>query len=208
MKKWFIIFGYLLVIFIGFINREQILDWIQDNDNAQLPLMFLLSAVIATIPIIPFTLFSALMGAKLGVLTGSMINWFGTVVASAIYFLLARYLLTGFFNVYLRKFKGIDKFQRMIEKNAFIAIFFARTIPVIPPPVVNIYSGVTSVTFLTYISATAIGKIPPTLFVAYSGGKILSSLPQFLAGALCYLIFLSIIVLFYKTWFNRRRSHP
>ncbi|MDQ0217863.1 TVP38/TMEM64 family protein [Peribacillus cavernae] len=206
MKKWFIIVGYLLVIFIGFINREQILHWIQENDKTHLPLMFLFSAIIATIPIIPFTLFSALMGAKYGLFTGSMINWFGSVAASFIYFLLARYFLTGFFNVHLKKFKGIDKFHQMIEKNGFIAIFIARIVPVIPPPVVNIYSGVTGMAFLTYISATAIGKVPPTLFVAYSGGYILSSLPKFFAGAAIYLIFLTIIILFYKTWFNRQ-SH-
>lgn len=144
--------------------------------------MFLFSAFIATIPIIPFTLFSGLMGAKYGLVVGALVNWFGRIISSAIYFLSARYFFTDFFSVYLKRFKGIDKFQRMIQKNAFVAIFIARTIPVIPPPVVNIYSGVVGIAFLTYIS----------------------SLPKLLISAIFYLIFLIIIILFYKTWFNRR----
>ncbi|PLT35671.1 TVP38/TMEM64 family protein [Bacillus sp. V5-8f] len=207
MKKWTVIFGYLLVIAIGFMNRDYLLNWIQENDNTHLPLMFTLSALIATIPIIPFTLFAGIMGAKHGVVIGSAVNWFGSVFSSAIYFLLARYFLTDFFSTYLTKFKGIDKFQAMIQRNTFLAIFIARTIPIIPPPVVNIYSGVAGISFLTYISSTAIGKIPPTLFVAYTGGQILTSLPKLIIGCVFYLFFLLLILFVYKTWFSRRSQN-
>lgn len=206
MKKWIIICCYLMVILTGFINRERLLSWIQNNDNTHLPLMFLMSAFIATIPVMPFTLFSGFVGAKYGLLLGALVNWFGSVFASAVYFLLARYFFTDFFNMYMKRFKGTDKFQRMIQKNAFVAIVLARTIPVIPPPVVNIYSGIVGITFLTYLSATAIGKIPPTLFVAYSGGQVLSSLPKLIMGAILYLLFLIIIIVFYKMWFNPNKE--
>ncbi|RFU60856.1 TVP38/TMEM64 family protein [Peribacillus glennii] len=207
MKKWMILLGYVIVITVGFINREHILIWIQDSDNSHLPLMFLLSALIATIPIIPFTFFAGIMGAKHGVVIGAMVNWFGSVVSSAIYFLLARFFFTGYFRHYLKRFTGINKFQKMIQKNALVAIFIARTIPFIPPPVVNIYSGIAGIAFMTYISAIAIGKVPPTLFVAYTGGQILSSFPKVIMGCVLYLIFLLIIILFYKNWFKKHSQN-
>ncbi|RFU70470.1 TVP38/TMEM64 family protein [Peribacillus saganii] len=206
MKKWLILIMYLLVILIGFFNKEHIWQWIQDDGKAHLPLMFLFSAIIATIPVIPFTFFSVIMGAKYGWLQGSFIIWFGGLISCTIYFLLARYLLTDFLKVYVRRFKHIEKFQRMIEKNAFAAVFLARIIPIIPPPVVNIYSGVTAIAFLTYLTATALGKIPPAFFVAYTGGHIMTSWSKLFIVALFYFIFVICILYFYKKWFAEKSS--
>ncbi|PLS18522.1 TVP38/TMEM64 family protein [Bacillus sp. M6-12] len=208
MRKWLIFIVYLLMIIIGFIYKEEILHWIQDDGNAPLPLMFIISAVFATIPIVPFSLFSFMMGAKFGMLTGTLIIWFGGLISCAFYFLLARFLLTDFFKAYLNKFKHIEKFQLMIEKNTFLAVFLARIVPVVPPPVVNIYSGISFIAFLPYIAATALGKIPPAFFVAYTGGHILSSWPKFLFGAMIYLTFVLAILFFFKKWFRENYSSP
>ncbi|WP_409300849.1 TVP38/TMEM64 family protein [Peribacillus sp. SCS-155] len=203
MRKLPIVLVYLLVFLFCFMNKDYILNWIQESDKSNLPLIFLLSVFIATIPVIPFTLYSGIVGAKYGLLLGSLINWFGTVTASAIYFFAARHLFSDYVTAYLKRFKRLDYFQQMIRKNAFIAILAARVIPIIPTPVVNIYSGIAGIPFSIYISATAIGKIPTTVFVAYSGSQILSSLNRFLLGAVIYLIFLFVIILVYRMWVRR-----
>ncbi len=55
-------------------------------------------------------------------------------------FFLGPIFLRNFFTKYMTRFKGVQKFKTMLEKNAFIAIFVARMIAIIPPPVINIYS--------------------------------------------------------------------
>lgn len=200
MKKWWILTFYTIILIIGLINKDLILNWIQKSDPSDLPVMFFLSVLIAAIPIIPFTLFAGLMGAKYGVLIGTLINWFGGVSASIIYFFLARIFFRNFFSNYLIRVKGIQKFQIMLEKNAFISILFVRLLTIIPPPVVNIYSGICNISFGTFITATAIGKVPPMLIIAYSGEQMFSSITNLSLGIFIYLLFLLLILLVYKFW--------
>lgn len=204
MKKWLIFVIYLIVITISFFNREFLMTWIENRGSSYLPLMFLLSIFFATVPVVPFTLFAGIMGAKYGVLIGLLINWIGGLSASVIYFLVARYMFADFLEKYTNQYKGINKFNSMIEKNAFLAILFARMVPVIPPPVINIYSGITKISFLTYFSASAIGKIPPMFIYAYGGDQIFLSFQNFLLGIGAYMLFLLIIFLIYRTWLRSK----
>jgi uncharacterized membrane protein YdjX (TVP38/TMEM64 family) len=205
MKKWFIVVVYLIVVTIAFLNKEFLMKWIEDSDPSYLPLMFVLSTFFATVPVVPFTLFAGIMGAKYGILMGLLINWTGGLSASVIYFLLARYMFSNFFKKYIKQYRGINKFNSMIEKNAFFAIFFARMVPIIPPPVINVYSGLTKISFLTYFSASAIGKIPPMFIYAFAGDQIFLSFQNFLFGITTYILFLLIIFLTYRTW-SRSKS--
>ncbi len=203
MKKWLILV-YLIMVTIVFFNKEILLEWIHESDLSRLPIMFVLSTFIATFPVVPFTLFAGIMGAKYGFLIGLIINWWGGVSASVLYFLAARYLFSDFFKKYIQRFRGIHKFNTMIEKNAFIAILFARLVPIIPPPVVNIYSGLTKISFLTYFTASALGKIPPMFIFAYGGDQILSSWQNLLAGISVYVLFLLIVFLIYRIWVRNK----
>ncbi|WP_221566575.1 TVP38/TMEM64 family protein [Alkalihalobacillus sp. TS-13] len=204
MKKWWILVVYLIVVIIVYLNKEFLWEWIQDSDLTDLPYMFLLSAFIATVPVVPFTVFAGLMGVKYGTFTGLLINWWGGVTASIIYFLLARHMFAGFFGNYIKQFRGIHRFNYMIEKNAFIAILFSRLVPVIPPPVVNIYSGLTKISFWIYLSASAIGKLPPMFIFAYGGDHIFSSWRYTVAGLSAYVLFLFIVFLIYRVWVRNK----
>jgi uncharacterized membrane protein YdjX (TVP38/TMEM64 family) len=204
MRKWLILLGYAVILIFGLINRDLIISWIQNSETENLPIMLFLSVLLATIPIIPFTLFSGLMGAKYGAMLGSVINWFGGVSAAVIYFILSRYFFRNYFCTYMKNVKGIEKFQNTIEKNAFIAILYSRMIPIIPPPVVNIYSGVSNISLGTFLAATSIGKIPPVFMVAFIGEQMFSSLYNLSIGIFIYVIFLFSIHRIYKVWLTRK----
>jgi uncharacterized membrane protein YdjX (TVP38/TMEM64 family) len=206
MRKWWILIGYMFLLIIVLIYKDFLLSWIEKGDHANLPIMFLLSTLIASIPIIPFTLFAGLMGAKYGVMMGLVINWFGGVSAAVIYFLLARYFFGDFFKNYIKRYKGVQKFQILIEKNTFISILIGRMVPIIPPPVMNIYSGICKISFWTYFFATALGKVPPMFFIAYSGDQIFSSPHHLFIGIMVYLVFLLSILIIYKVWFIPRSN--
>lgn len=203
-RKLLAITGYLVVLVIGIVNKDYLVDWIQTSDAGNLPIMLLISSLVASIPIIPFTLFAGIMGAKFGVMIGMAVNWFGGVTAAIIYFLLSRYLLRSFFISSLKKYNGVQKFQMMVEQNAFIAILFSRMIGVIPPAVVNVYSGVSNLSFYSFLVATSLGMLPPMFFLAYSGEQYFASLYKLSLGIVLYLIFLLFIMLVYKVWFVRK----
>lgn len=203
MKKWILLaILYGIIIFIGFQNKVLILDWINESSPSQIPFMFLTSTVLSVFPIIPFTLFAGVMGVKYGIALGMVINWFGGVSAAAIFFLLSRYGFQKKFREKVEHYQGLDKFNNMIEKNAFIAVLLARLITIVPPPVVNIYSGLSRMSFRTYIIATGLGKIPSMFFYAFSGSQLFESFGMFLIGIGAYILFVVIIILIYRRWYK------
>ena len=98
MKKWWVLSFYLVILIIGFFYKDLIFAWIQKSDPSDLPLMFFLSVITAAIPFIPFTLFAGIMGAKYGVLIGTLINWTGGFLAAILYFFLARIFFRSYFS--------------------------------------------------------------------------------------------------------------
>jgi diketogulonate reductase-like aldo/keto reductase len=69
----------------------------------------------------------------------------------------------------------------MSERNIFFAILFSRMIPIIPPPVINIYSGLMKISFRTYFSASFFGMIPPMFMYAYGVEQVFSSLQNLIS---------------------------
>ncbi|WP_078546442.1 TVP38/TMEM64 family protein [Litchfieldia alkalitelluris] len=207
MKKWmFVIIGYLLLFYFFYVYHIEILAWIEHSDTKQLPWMFLISTFLSIIPVIPFTLFAGIMGAKYGLIIGALINWFGSVAAAIIIFLVARYMFNISIEVYLKKSKRIISFHRLIKENAFIAILFSRLIPIVPPPVVTIYSGISKIRIRTYTIATMLGKIPGMFLYAYIGNQLFASFEKLMIGILCYVIFIASIVIIYKKWSQNKRA--
>lgn len=191
---------YIVILYFVYTNHQLIVDWIKESDSSLLPLMLLLSTLFGVIPVIPFSVFAGMMGSKYGLIIGASINWFGTVAASIIIYLLARYGFSEYFTNYLQRFKGITKFNELIKRNAFMAILFTRLIPIVPPPVVNVYSGLIKINLVTYIIATVAGKLPGMVLYAFVGDRLFSSLQDLLYGLVFYIVFLLFILLIYYLW--------
>jgi uncharacterized membrane protein YdjX (TVP38/TMEM64 family) len=201
MKKTLTFIGiYILILYFVYINHREILEWITESDPSLLPLMFLFSTLFGVIPVIPFSVFAGMMGSKYGLIIGASINWFGTVAASVIIYLLARYGFSEYFTNYLKRFRGITKFNELIRRNAFMAILFTRLIPIVPPPVVNVYSGLIKINLVTYTVATIVGKLPGMILYAFVGDRLFSSLQDLLYGLVYYILFLLLILIVYFFW--------
>lgn len=209
MKKWLILFAiYVIMIYGAYQYQESILAWIEHGEMSQLYIMFPLSALVSIFPVIPFFIFAGVMGAKYGLLWGAFINWFGSVFAAMGFFLLARYSFGEYLRKSIKRFKRLDQFTKMIEKNAFVAVLFARTLHVVPPPVTNIYSGISKMPMSSYFTATAIGQIPGMLVYAFLGVHIFSSLSTLWIGISIYLGFLFIVLIIYYLWSRQKNKIP
>jgi uncharacterized membrane protein YdjX (TVP38/TMEM64 family) len=203
MKKviYFVIM-YGVILLVVFYYKDFILTWLNDSDYSQIPFMFVLSVVLSLVPIIPFTLFAGMMGAKYGIWIGSMINWFGSVGAAVIFFFLARYFFINEFTQYISRYKGFKKLNSIINENTFITVLFSRLIFIVPPPVINIYSGLSSISFKTYFFATAIGQVPSMMVYAYLGNQLFTSVQTFIQGLALYLGFILIVLMIYRRSFK------
>ncbi|WP_163536429.1 VTT domain-containing protein [Gracilibacillus sp. YIM 98692] len=201
MRKVFsVVIVYGTMLFIAFLFRDSLLVWLNESDSSQLPFMFFFAVLFGIIPVVPFTVFGGMMGVKYGVWVGAIINWTGTIGASAIIFLFARFVFIKEFQQFVSRFNKLKKFDDLISDNAFLAVLFSRMIPIIPPPVVNIYSGLSSMLFKTYILATAIGQIPAMIMYAYIGNQLFESIQSLILGLSIYLGFIIIVIPFYRWW--------
>lgn len=200
MKKWFILVFYIVIFIFGFNHREMIVSWINETntDAGYFLTMLLLSAFIATIPIFPFTLFGGIIGVKYGIFFGLLINWFGMLSAAIIYYIFSRYLLADYFRKRINRFNKIEKLQSFMNNHLFLAILLLRLLPIIPPFVIHIYSGVSQIPYYTYLFATALGLIPPMFMLAYGGLHILTNFSQVLVLLTLYALTVLMIFFFYK----------
>lgn len=214
MKKFFILaLFYIGIAVLAYGYREPLLTWIKTGETKNLPLMFLLSAALGVAPVIPFSVFAGIMGAKYGILLGGIINWFGTVSASVVIYLIAKHTFGQRFRVYLNRYQGLHKINEMVKNNAFAFILFSRLIPIIPTPVLNIYSGVYRIPLLVYFAGTSIGKLPGMIVYAFIGNQLFASLRTLLLGLFIYLVILLVFYGFYRVWtkgkvFKRRGFSP
>ncbi|MBM7587139.1 putative membrane protein YdjX (TVP38/TMEM64 family) [Bacillus pakistanensis] len=204
MKKSFLIFFYILLMIIGFYNKDLLIHWINDNNASYLPLMLALSILFATIPIIPFTLFAGIMGTKYGIILGFVINWFGGVSAAIFYYLLARYLFADYFKKHTPRFKKINKFNESMKDHAFLAVLIGRLISIIPPTAIHIYSAMNHIPFLKYLLATSVGQIPIMFMLAFGGNQIFAHPLIFIAGIGLYSLFLLGVFFIYRYYFKNK----
>ncbi|MGM0923073.1 MAG: TVP38/TMEM64 family protein [Bacillota bacterium] len=205
-KVLFFAIIYGVILLTVFYYREILLKWLNDSDFSQIPIMFFLSVVLSVVPIIPFSVFAGMMGAKYGIWIGSMINWFGTVGAAIIFFVLARYFFINEFKQYVSRFKSFEKLNGIINRSSFITVLLARLIYIIPPPVINICSGLSSMSFKTYFFATAIGQIPAMIVYAFLGSQLFTSVQTFVQGLVLYLGFILSVLLIYRKWLKGKSN--
>ncbi len=103
-----------------------------------------------------------------GFWNGTFISFLGEAIGAGIAFVLYR---RGF----KKKIeKGLDKYpkvKRLInadDKEAFYLVFSLRLIPFVPSGLITFAAAVGKVTFLIFILASSLGKLPALLMEAYS----------------------------------------
>lgn len=197
MKKWPLFLSYLIPLVIGLLNQDSILRWIHDPESP-LYFVFVLSIIIAILPIIPFTLFGGIMGIKYGLFLGFFINWIGSLIAALAYYTFARFLLSDFFKKKLEKDTRLRSLQTTMKNNSFGAIFLMRMLPIIPPVLIHIYCALNRISFLPYFWATAAGYIPPMLFLAFGGEKLFADFNVFIIGLILYALFITAVFSGYR----------
>lgn len=197
MRKWPLVLSYLLSLSIGILNRESILEWLHDPESP-LYFVFIVSIIIAILPIVPFTLFGGMMGIKYGLLLGFLINWFGSLIAALAYYAFGRFILSDFLENKLQKEPRLRAFQKTLRNNSFVAIFLIRMVPIVPPILIHLYCALNRISFLSYFWATVAGYIPPMLFLAFGGEKLFANFSVFLIGLSMYAFFIAVVLSGYR----------
>lgn len=206
MKKWGSILLYLVLLGLVLLNKDELLAWAQNGDATQIPLMILFATLAGLFPVIPYGIIAGIMGSKYGLVWGGLINVTGSTLAALLMYLVVRYVFYQAGREFLKKSSKLEKFNQMVEQNAFLAILIARMIPIVPAPVVNIYSAIAGISFGVFAFATVIGKIPVMLVFAIMGDQIFTNPRNMILTIVVYSLFLAVVTGCYRYWIKRKKG--
>jgi len=203
LKKIILAACYLAIGYFIYQFGENILAWTQDSNNVML--VAAIATIMALIPVIPYPLVGGVIGAAYGPLIGGLITWIGSTAASILMFAFVRYGYQEWGIQILNRYKRIGELTTIFERHAFLAIAFARCIPIVPSIVVNVYSALSRVSFWNYTIASALGKIPAMLLFAVVGDNLMTEPRNILLAVGIYGLFLGSVLWIHRKWRNANR---
>ncbi len=172
--------GAAAFYFLGTPSEKQAEQAIEDA-GALAPVLFVAGYAALTVVMFPGIIPAAASGAVFGVVAGTLLSLVGATLGAIAAFLVARRL--GRKDVERIAGRRMRRIDQWIGRRGFLAVLYARLIPVLPFNVLNYVSGVTSVTTREYSLATLIGMVPGTFLHVALGSKLDEpTSPEFLAA--------------------------
>lgn len=214
-RRWFIALIALLVIgggaaaawaFDGVISAEALVARVASL-GVWAPVGFVLLYGVATIIMVPGSIFDLAGGALFGPYLGSALNLTGGSLGAALAFLVGRYLARDWVEARAgRRTRGI---MRSVDTDGWQFVAFVRLVPIFPYNVMNYLLGLTRIPFHHYVLATVVFMAPSTVVYTYigvAGREAIAGDTNNLRYALLALGLLAVMLMlprFYKRW--RRR---
>lgn len=202
MNKKLLFVFYLIIAIAIYVFKDELLFWFQQTKDYSVFLTMFIATLFALFPIIPFPIIGGIIGAMYGVFLGWVVIWVASTAASIIMFLFIRFIFQSWGLSIIHRYKKLEMVTVMFERNAFITILTTRLIPFIPSVVINAYSAVSRVSFISYSVASGLGKIPAMLLFALLGHSFVSSNEKVFFVIAIYLIIILLTVYFYLRWKN------
>lgn len=163
----------------------QAIDWLRASRSA--PLFYIAAYAAATALAIPGSILTLAGGAMFGVVGGSLYTTIGANIGANAAFGVARFL--GRDGVQRLAGSRLDALDRATENHGFRGLLTLRLIPAVPFNALNFGSGLTSVGWKTYASATAIGIFPGTVVYTMFADALLAGSQEASREALVRVLF-------------------
>lgn len=172
-----IVVVFYLVDSYGIFSQENIVSWQNAIDSLGVlgPLGFIMLYVIGATLFLPGTIFTLIGGATFGVFWGSVLSVIGATIGAVTSLLLARKLGKTFIDKLIHdKLERVQRYNKKIEENGFLAVLILRLTPLIPYNGASFALAYSPVKIRDYMWGTAIGIIPGTVAYVYLGEAVAS----------------------------------
>ncbi|CAI8861904.1 TVP38/TMEM64 family membrane protein [Brevibacillus sp. IT-7CA2] len=178
-------------------NIEALAEWIRSLGMLGIIGSILLNIVISVAGVLPSIFLSGANAVVFGLYGGFLISLTGEVVGACIAFFLYRYTIhKADRREKLKSFKWVHAINGTTSFRKCLAIVLLRLNPMMPSGVINLGAALTNITFVQFLVATLIGKVPSMVFETFVGHDLITFsenkfrlLFALLAGALVFLLF-------------------
>ncbi len=198
MKKAFllaIIVGLILIYFLfdlgQYLNleyfalqQEKILSY-RDSFPVRTAAIFFVLYVLVTGLSLPGAVIATLIGGAIfGLLWGTVLISFASVIGASCAFLISRHILRD--TIQNRYGDRLQTINQGIEKDGAVYLFTLRMVPLFPFFVINLVMGLTPMRLTTYFVVSQIGMLPGTVVYVNAGTQLakIDSVASILSPAL------------------------
>ncbi len=166
---------------------------------------FTLMLMQAIIPPLPASIITLANAAVFGASLGGLLSFVSLLAGATFCFSISR-ILGRDVAVKFTGEKALKKLDDFFLKYGKYAILIARLFPFISFDLVSYATGLTSIPFLTFIAATAIGQTPSVLVYSYAGSSILGGPKMALIG-FGVLVAFSMLVFAGKRYYDKKNKN-
>lgn len=131
------------------------------------PVGFVAIYGVATVAMVPGSIFDLAGGALFGPYLGSLLNLAGGSIGAALAFFVARYVARDW--VEARAGPRVKGIIQSVEADGWKFVAFVRLVPIFPYNVLNYLLGLTRIPFLHYMLATIVFMAPSTVVYTWIG---------------------------------------
>lgn len=173
-------------------NKEALFSFISQNYLYSILIFIILGAIIASIPAPLVALVEITSGFLFGFFVGIFCTIAAVVCGSVIAFLTTRHLFRDTHRN--RHGKTIAHINEAIRKNGFSYFSAMRLAVVFPYFLINIFGGLSDISFRKYFLSTVIGVVPSAIIYGYAG-SILETIksPEEIFSPQVYLAIAAIV---------------
>ncbi|QRG70062.1 TVP38/TMEM64 family protein [Brevibacillus choshinensis] len=178
-------------------NVEGLAEWIRSWGVLGILGSIALNVIISIAGVLPSIFLSGANAIVYGLVGGFFVSLTGEVLGATVAFLLYRYGLQKSKGLKkLGKFSWIQTINGSTRFRKGLAIVLLRMNPLIPSGIINLGAALTSISFVDFLVATLLGKIPSMVFETFVGHDLVylsenkyRLIISLLAGSLVFLLF-------------------
>jgi uncharacterized membrane protein YdjX (TVP38/TMEM64 family) len=159
---------------------DQLQQWNKTYPVA-VPIVYVLVVIIATVAFFPGWISMMMGGLLFGLIPGAPYALMGITIGAFGAFLVGRILGRSWVEKRMGDSLKLQALDEAVDAQSFYIVFLTRFAIVLPFNVLNYAFGLTRVSKVTYIVATALGMLPPVLLYVYLG-TLADDFGQILAG--------------------------
>ena len=148
--------------------KEAVLNFFQEYPNLALTSSLLISVLIAVLGVVPSFFITAANILFFGFWQGMAISFAGEALGAVVAFYLYRKGFKKGAGQQLEKYKTVNALLHAEGGKAFWLILSLRLIPFIPSGLVTFTAAIGRVSFITFLVASSIGKLPALLLEGYA----------------------------------------
>lgn len=151
------------------IDMDQVQGWLQQYSRLGPIPGILLPFIEAFLPFLPLIVLVMGNSAAYGLWWGFLLSWIGVCLGSVTVFWIVRKLGGKLGLLIQKRIPGSQRFFHWIEEKGFTPIFILYCFPFTPSSLINIASGISTVSATTFTIAVMAGKSVMIFMVAFIG---------------------------------------